>query len=59
MVVDYYLALTSPFTYMGHARFMALAERAWRSAEQDSEIDAFLSVSTEEFVAALSSHLRL
>ena len=39
--------------------FMALAERAWRLAEQDSEIDAFLSVSTEEFMAALSSHLRL
>ena len=27
MVIDYFLALTSPYTYLGHARFEALAAR--------------------------------
>ena len=28
MKIDYFFALASPFTYMGHARFMAMAEQA-------------------------------
>ena len=27
MVIDYFLALTSPYTYLGHAPFEALAQR--------------------------------